>query len=140
MVIWLVFCSILISLVCEALLREGYGAIFAAKVAGWSMLTALICTLIPDIIPELDGRGRMHVMNGDLSAWASNRGGYNWRPIRTYKIILAEHRQLQQDTPETSNNLERGIDFTPTCGTGDRRIENRLELSEISRRSEERRC
>ena len=57
MMLWIVFCTILVVFVSEALIRAGYGAVFAAKVAGWSMLAALISTFVPSIIPGLDGRG-----------------------------------------------------------------------------------
>lgn len=56
MMLWIVFCTIMIALVSEALILYGYGVTFTAKVAGWAMLATLISTFVPSVIPGLDGR------------------------------------------------------------------------------------
>lgn len=140
MVLWLVFCSILISLVCEALVREGYGAIFAGKVAGWSMLVALICTQAPLILPGLDGFDHSHAAKQTPDWTAFDKSLSNPITIKTTKehILITANPTNDKTTPVDEPNAK--IDFMPTCGGGEARTANRLDLAKMNEAYSDTRC
>lgn len=140
MVLWLVFCSILISLVCEALVREGYGAILAGKVAGWSMLVALICTQAPLILPGLDGLDHSHAARQTPDWTSFDKSLSNPITIKTTKerVTIATNPSDDKTTLEDEPNAK--IDFMPTCGGGEARTANRLDLAKMNEASSDTHC
>lgn len=137
MFLWLTFCSVMIFMVCSALISEGFGKVLAAKVAGWSMLAALIGTQVPKIFPELDGRSH------NSTAVAS----YDWiePSLLPYREVSPSKSLVISESPSKtevviSENEEgaRGIDFTPTCGGGEEPNNNRLDIAELNKQSDKR--
>lgn len=108
MTVWIIFCTILIAFVSEALIRAGYGAAFAAKISGWSMLAALVATLVPSMVSELDGKRQAHVIGpGENNAWTYKHDGYNWRSVTTARIMPTQRQELPRETASANNEPER---------------------------------
>lgn len=133
MFLWLTFCSVMILMVCSALIREGFGKILTAKVAGWSMLAALICTQAPKLFPELDGLS--HTASVASYDWAtpSNLTYREVRPI--INRIIPESTHKEEVVISNNPKGEQGIDFTPTCGGGEVPNSNRLDIAELNKKS-----
>lgn len=140
MTVWLVFCSIMIALVCSALIREGFGKKFAAKVAGWSFLGALIGTQAPLIFPGLDGLDHSHAARQTLDWTAFDKSLSNPITIKTTKerVTIAANPTNDKSVLEDEPNAK--IDFMPTCGGGEARIANRLDLAKMNESSSDTRC
>ena len=140
MTVWLVFCSIMIALVCSALIREGFGKKFAAKVAGWSFLGALIGTQAPLILPGLDGLDHSHAAKQTPDWTAFDKSLSDPITIKTTKehILITANPTNDKTTPVYEPNAK--IDFMPTCGGGEARIANRLDLARMNESSSDARC
>ncbi len=133
MFLWLTFCSVMILMVCSALIREGFGKILAAKVAGWSMLAALISTQVPKLFPELDGQS--HTASVASYEWTTP-SNLTYREVRpTMNRIVSESPSEQEVVISNNADGARGIDFTPTCGGGEVPNSNRLDIAELNKKS-----
>ncbi len=140
MTVWLVFCSIMIALVCGALIREGFGIKLAAKIAGWSFLGAVIGTQAPFIFPGLDGLDHSHATRQTLDWTAFDKSLSDPITIKTTKerVTIATNPTDDKTTVEDERNAK--IDFMPTCGGGEARIANRLDLAKMNEASSDMRC
>jgi hypothetical protein len=113
---------------------------FAGKVAGWSMLLALICTQAPLILPGLDGLDHSHAAKQTPDWTAFDKSLSNPITIKTTKerVIIAANPTNDKSVLEDEPNAK--IDFMPTCGGGEARIANRLDLARMNESSSDARC
>lgn len=141
MVVWLVFCSIMIVFVSEALILAGFGKVFTAKVAGWSMLAAMLFALVPSAIAQLEAY--RHVPGtgaSELNSWASSQQSFEWKPVKTVKILPDQPHDAPQTVTSAENKVEQGIDFTTICGGGERYFGNRRDIAESGKKPDDRQC
>ena len=137
MTLWLIFCSICILMVCSSLIVEGFGKAMAAKVAVCSMLATLISTFVPSIFPWLDGREETPSAARQTPDWTLFD-----HPISNPIVVRAIREHVTIKSPRSLSELaaeheEPGskIDYIPTCGGGEKRIVNRLDIAELSEKS-----
>jgi hypothetical protein len=141
MATWLIFCSICIMVVCSALIREGFGVPLAAKVAGWSMLAAMFSALVPSAIAQLEAYRRIPGTGAsELNSWASSQQSFNWKPVKTLKILPDQPHDAPQTVTSAENKVEQGIDFTTICGGGERYLGNRRDIAESGKKPDDRQC
>lgn len=140
MTIWLVFSSIMIALVCGALIREGFGAPLAAKVAGWSMLTALIGTQVPTVFPWLDGRDHSNPVRQTPDWTVFDKAISNPIAVHTTRELLAARADASNSKTASNDDPDAKIDFMPICGGGEKGTENRLDLAKLNEVPSDKRC
>ena len=121
-------------MVCSALLREGFGKVLIVKIAGWSMLFSVITTLAPEVMTYLEGlKDKTHQ---ETNYFAFTDG----IKLRQVAPSYYEHQQIQPQSPANqaaiaTDEPEHGIDFSTTCGSGERPTGYRMDIAELKKQT-----
>ncbi len=138
---WLIFCLIMIAFVSEALIREGFGKVFTAKVAGWLMFAAIVTGVAPNAFAELEAYRKVSGIGAsDLNDSISASQSFSWKPVKTVRILPDQPQNSPHVATAESNEANSKIDFTTICGGGEKLNENRLDLAKMNEGLSDSRC